>query len=107
MIISEDKIQAADLGWDETVVLICNTCGEQFQNTAYQQSPERMKTDLKSIVKPLLGKKVRVITTSCLNICPKNKIAIVSASKTAPETFSAFSVDPSMSGLELFEEILS
>ena len=103
----DSQITNADLGWEETVVLICKTCGEQFQNPSLQISPDRMKSDLKAIVKPVMGKKVRVITTSCLNICPKNKIAIVSASRNVLGTFNAFSADPTLSGKDLFEKIFS
>lgn len=102
------KIENSEVGWDETVVMICTKCGIQFQATKDQEAPERIKSDLKAIAKAKLGKgAVRVITTSCLNICPVDKIAIAVASKTRPEVFSAQVVGPEVDALELFDKIFT
>ncbi|MBC7537969.1 MAG: hypothetical protein H7281_04060 [Bacteriovorax sp.] len=103
----DTKIESAEVGWGETVVMICTKCGKQFQSAHNQAAPERIKGDLKSIAKAELGKgSVRVITTSCLNICPVDKIAIAVASKNEPGTFKGYLVDPDISGEELFKKIL-
>ncbi len=94
------EIIGADLGWSDSVVMICSTCGKQFENSKLADSPERIKKELKSLTKERLGKAVRVITTSCLNICPKDKIAIVKGSKSK---FEAINVDPEIPAEQIFE----
>jgi len=101
----DKKIENVELGWEETVVLVCTKCGKQFEDDL-RDSPERIKTDLKAKAKSELGKKVRVITSSCLNICPENKIAIVKASTQESAVFKAYAVDPNSSGEDLFAKIL-
>ena len=101
----DKKIEKVDLGWEETVVMVCTKCGKQFEGDL-RDSPERIKTELKAKAKSELGKKVRVITTSCLNICPEDKIAIVKASNKESSVFKAYIVDPNTSGDDLFEKIL-
>lgn len=97
-------IEATELGWSSAVVMICSKCGAQFSNPEMVESPERIKNDLKKITKEHLGKSVRVITTSCLNICPIDKIAVVVA-KTNANT-QAYSVSPTVSGDDLYKNIL-
>jgi hypothetical protein len=88
----ETKIENTEVGWEETVVMICSQCGAQFSDSQSLESE--------------LGKKVRVITTSCLNICPVDKIAITVASTKEPGVFKAYAVDPRTSGEELYNKIL-
>lgn len=102
----DKKIEVVDLGWEETVVMVCTKCGNQFQDSTLQDSPERIKSELKTKAKSELGKKVRVITTSCLNICPDGKIAIAKASIKGSSVFSAYAVDPNSLADELFDNIL-
>lgn len=91
------NIVPAILGWDETVIMICSKCGEQS---------ERMKSDLKTKCKAAFDKKVRVLSTSCLNICPENKIAIVVASNKKSDVYSAYSVEVDTPTEELFNKLL-
>lgn len=102
----ETEIEDAELGWSETVIMVCTKCGKQFNKTN-QEAPEKIKSELKSIAKDKLGKKsVRVVTSSCLNICPAGKIAIAVASIKDPGVFKAYKVDPEVSADELFKIIL-
>ncbi len=94
---SSHKIDNMEVGWSDKVVMICKRCGD---------SAERMKGELKDIAKSELGSSVRVITTTCLNMCPDNKIAIVVASKNDNNVFKGYTVDPDVSGRELFNNIL-
>ena len=73
------NIEQTKNGWEESVVMVCKSCDDQA---------ERIKTELKEMAKSEFGKKVRVITTSCLGICPEKKIAISIASKKSSEVFS-------------------
>jgi predicted metal-binding protein len=102
----ETKIENTEVGWEETVVMICSQCGAQFSDSQSLESPARIKSELKTKAKSELGKKVRVITTSCLNICPVDKIAITVASTKEPGVFKAYAVDPRTSGEELYNKIL-
>ncbi|MDD4976301.1 MAG: hypothetical protein PHY93_18225 [Bacteriovorax sp.] len=101
----DTKIENAEIGWEDTIVMVCSKCGSQFKDTHSQESPERMKSELKSKAKSELGKSVRVITTSCLNICPVDKIAIAVATTKEPAVFKAYAVDPEVSGEELYKKI--
>jgi predicted metal-binding protein len=102
-----DKIENTEVGWTETVVMVCTKCGKQFQNTDDQSAPERFKSELKSLAKAELPpKSVRVVTSSCLNICPVDKIAIAVASTKNPGVFKGYNVDPKASSEEVFKKIL-
>ena len=101
------EIEEVAAGWDESVVMICKNCGDQFQQTQNLNSVERIKTELKAIAKEnLKSGSFRIITTSCLNICPINKIAIVVASKNKADIFKSVAVNPDISAKELFDNIL-
>lgn len=101
----DNKIESVDVGWSDTVVMICTKCGKQIHNSADQESPERLKSELKSKTKAEFGKSVRVINSSCLNICPVDKVAIAVASRKDPGVFKGYIVDPKTSGEELMETI--
>ncbi len=96
---SKSDIEQAEIGWSDGLVMVCNRCCDG-------ESAERIKSELKAKSKEELGKKVRVITTSCLGICPENKIAIVKASKNSSETFEGYSVSADSTVDELFNKIL-
>jgi predicted metal-binding protein len=100
------KIQVTHVGWDQALVIICTKCGKQFEKTDEKNAPERIKSELKSRAKLELGNSVRVITASCLNICPKDQIAVAIAQKNHSSVFEAYSVDPAISGDAIFEKIL-
>lgn len=99
------EIESAELGWSSAVVMICSKCGAQFSDPEKNEAPERIKKDLKKLTKENLGKSVRVITTSCLNICPVDKIAVVVAKNNAEA--KAYNVSPDVSGDDLYKKILS
>ncbi|MGZ3788269.1 MAG: hypothetical protein ACXVLQ_07080 [Bacteriovorax sp.] len=101
-----DAIENKPVGWSETVVMICTKCGEQFSDQKSKEAPERMKGELKAKAKAELGPRVRVITTSCLAICPSNKIAIAKASAKDSAVFKGHSVPAHSTGEELFDKIL-
>lgn len=102
------KIEKTKVGWDEKIVMVCSTCAKQFpvNSPDDQDVAQRIKSELKAITKAEFGQSVRVVTASCLNICPDKKVAIAIADKNSPEVFSAVSVDPSISGIELFNALL-
>lgn len=102
----DTKIDEVEAGWSEAVVMVCTDCGGQFSTSELQNSPERIKADLKAVTKANLGKGVvRVINTTCLNICPENKIAITVAKKNSQKVFEAFAVSNDVTGEEVFNKI--
>ena len=100
------EIEKSPVGWTETVVLICTKCGKQFDDVDSQNSPERIKSELKTATKTELGAKIRVITTSCLNMCPVDKIALAVASTKDQGVFKGFAVGPNDSGNEIYNLLL-
>lgn len=95
-----NKIEEIEIGWDNAVVMICTKCAKNFS-----EIPERLKSELKTITKTEMGKSARVITTSCLNMCPVDKIAIAIADNKKQLGFRGLAVLPETSGLELYQEI--
>ena len=102
---AQEKIEKADVGWSESVVMICTKCGKQFDKDRHKESPDRIKSELKLKSRSELGPSVRVITTSCLNICPVDKIAIVKASNGDAGVFTAITVGPDESVDNIFNEL--
>lgn len=99
-------VEESELGWTDTLIVVCTKCGKQFANSSEQESPERIKQELKILTKEKFAKGVRVVTSSCLNICPKNKIAIARASSSSSNVFKAYAVDANASGTEIFNELI-
>lgn len=103
--INHSKIENALVGWSDSLIMVCTKCGNQFNNSSGTEAPDRIKSELKIKTKQEFGEAIRVISTSCLNICPKNKIAIAVARKKTDKVFEAFAVDPDIACEELFEKI--
>lgn len=100
------NIENDKLGWSESVVMICSKCAKQFDNSSALEYPEKLRMELKTMTKEQLGQKVRVVTTSCLNICPENKITIVKATTNGTETFKSYAVTLETSAHEVMESII-
>lgn len=89
------------------IVMICSHCGDQFKSSQTIGAVERIKSELKTCVKERLEKgEVRGITTSCLSICPENKIAIAILAPQQSTRFEGLIVDPEISKEQLFDQIL-
>ena len=102
--IEKTYIEPAEVPWSHAVVMICEKC-------ARRSDDDKFSSDLKSELKAKLkdegySKQVRVITTSCLNVCPKNRVAVAVASnqKVAFQAY-AIKLKPN-SALDLYAEIL-
>lgn len=101
------NLENVNSGWTERVVMICSRCGEQFNSTIDKNSPEKIKTDLKIWAKANLPQgTTRVITTSCLNICPENKIAITICDKSRPLVFDSVAVGPDIEVSDLAQSLI-
>lgn len=96
---SSDSIKKENPAWSDAGVWICTKC---FKGT---DIAEDLKSDFKCRMKELgYGKRIRVMTSSCLGICPKNAQAIMIAPTDGSQ--EAFSFDPKEDKREIFEEIL-
>jgi hypothetical protein len=101
------NLEIVNSGWTERVVMICSRCGEQFKSTLDKNSPEKIKSDLKNWAKANLPQgSTRVITTSCLNICPENKIAITICDKSRPHIFDSVAVAPDIDVSDLAKSLI-
>lgn len=96
---SSDSIKREDPVWSDAGVWICTKC---FKGS---DTAEDLKSDFKCRMKEMgYGKKIRVMTSSCLGICPKDAQAIVIAPANGPQ--EAFSFDPKKDKREIFDLVL-
>lgn len=102
----KDSIEKCSVGQIEDIVLICTRCGNQFENKNDKDAPERLRKELKSLVKAECGKRIRVLSTSCLSLCPKNKVAIAITHNTSEKCFEGYAVDITISAEEVFNSLL-
>ena len=86
--------------WKKTGVWICTKC---FKET---DIAEVLKSDFKTKLKALgLSKEIRVMTSSCLGVCPENKQAIfVQELGSQP---AVYAIDPKTESDELFRKLLT
>ena len=96
-------IEKAAVGWSETVVMICSKCGDEFEKNCGKESPDRLRGELKFLVKSLCGKRIRVLSTTCLSMCPENKLAIAVTTNTKETVFQGYVVSRNVSAQEVFD----
>ncbi len=64
------------LGWNKVAVFICTKCGKSISGASADLA-EDLKKELKLELKQLgLAEDIRVMTSSCLNICEKEFQAV-------------------------------
>ena len=73
-------VEKQKTAWSDAVVLICEKCGKSLDGLKLKEdgnAAENLKKYLKSELKERgCGKRIRVVTSSCLDICIKNEVAI-------------------------------
>lgn len=82
--------------WSEAVVMVCEKCGKSLDGLKLKEegnAAENLKKYLKSQLKERgYGKEIRVVTSSCLDICIKNEVAVsycpVDTNKHPQQTFT-------------------
>lgn len=95
-----NSIKKENLKWSDAGVWICTKC---FKGT---DVAEELKSDFKCRLKDMgYGKRIRVMTSSCLGICPPEAQAILIA-PTRKEA-EAFSFDPKEDKKVIYEKILT
>lgn len=93
------SVKNESIVWSDAGVWICTKC---FQGT---DQAEKLKTEFKSRMKDLgRGQNIRVMTSSCLGICPENAQTIVVAPTRGEQ--KAFVFNPMNDSEEIFQELL-
>lgn len=95
-------VESADIPWSEAVVMVCTKCSRKIVGD--ERLAEEMKKTLKSSFKENgYGKSVRSVTSSCLDICPKDRVAIAVIRRHGDAR--AITVHPKIDDKTLFSEV--
>ena len=87
---SQQTFEESTPTWTDALVLVCEKCCDKKDVSA-----KDLRKDIKSQFKEQgLGHQIRVVSTSCLGICPKNQISMAVASSHTPLTFRAVLLPP-------------
>lgn len=95
-------IEVAEVPWSHAVVMVCTKCSRKIMGS--EAMADDMKKDLKGELKSLRGKAVRVVTSSCLDVCPKNRMVVAIASRHKDTV--TLVVEPKIKLSALVDEIL-
>jgi predicted metal-binding protein len=95
-------VEPAEIPWSEAVVMVCTKCSRKIVGD--ESLADSFKKTLKSSFKENgFGKSVRTVTSSCLDICPKERVAIAVLRRNAGTR--AITVSPKIDERTLFEEV--
>ena len=71
------KIEAIPAPVSHALIMICDKCGRKLESDDEKNPSRLMQKQLKHEMKEKFGKGyARAVTTSCLDVCPKNQIAV-------------------------------
>jgi hypothetical protein len=95
--------------WNENLILVCEKCGSKLAASSATPNPSH---DLKNwLKKELIARKhwgeTRVVTSSCLDICPKEKVAIAFMSNRIEFPADAEIIDPVLERERILDKIVS
>jgi hypothetical protein len=81
-------IRPVEPPWSDAIVMVCNKCFQRRQatggSTGELGTADELKSYLKSELKHRLGKgRVRAVVSTCLDVCPEDRLAIAIARRTA------------------------
>lgn len=95
-------VETAEVPWSEAVVMVCTKCSRKIVGN--EDLADRFKKVLKGSFKDAgLNKNIRTVTSSCLDICPKDRVAIACVRRGG--TTRAVTVEPNINETELFTEV--
>lgn len=94
--------------WSEALVTICEKCGKSLDGLKLKEdgnAADNLKKYLKSRFKELPSpKKVRVVTSSCIDVCIKNRVAVAyNPTGVGPQPQQTWTVHPEADREELFK----
>ena len=96
------EVESAEVPWSEAVVMVCTKCSRKIVGD--EALADTMKKALKLSFKEAgLGKSVRSVTSSCLDICPKDRVAIAVARRNHGTL--AITVEANIKDRDLFEQV--
>lgn len=99
-------MKSEKLGWNKAAVFICTKCGVSITG-ASKDLAEDLKKELKSEMKELgLAEDIRVMTSSCLNICEKEFQAVALIPKNDPGQAVVKLMNPFKDKEDLKKEII-
>ncbi len=101
-------IENEDIPWSEKLILVCSKCGAKAALGPADINPaDRIKSDLKLQISQAQKKsQIRSVTSSCLDICPEGRIAIVEITRGPSSHTRALTVDPSITAADLKNHFL-
>lgn len=86
--------------WNHGVMLICQKCGKAFDS---QFSGDELRSNLKKSFKEQgLSPDIRVVASTCLDICEPNEQAVAFCPNNGPTTVMTFSGDNLQGQIEDF-----
>lgn len=95
-------IKQEQVPWSQAVVMVCTKCSKKIAGD--ERLADDLKKELKGDFKDLRGKAIRVVTASCLDVCPKNRLTVAVAPRAGETRTLTFEPDTKKS--ELISEIL-
>lgn len=95
--------------WSGNLVLVCDKCGKKLADAAGGTNPAATLKDWlkKELVSRSLWGSSRVVVTSCLDICPEERIAIAFLSDRSDLPAQVEAVDPVLERDYILETVLA
>lgn len=101
-----DSFQPEAPPWSDALVVICSKCGKKLASKENEDPSEELKGELKSRVKEEgLKHQLRVVTSSCMDLCPKDRIAVAVIRRDGRPAVDTFSVTLETSRDALWKKI--
>ena len=96
------QAESADIPWSQAVVMVCTKCSRKIVGD--ESLADSFKKSLKLSFRDAgYAKNVRTVTSSCLDICPHERVTIAVLKPGAKA--QAITVEPKIGESELFEEV--
>lgn len=99
--------------WQKAVVFICSRCGDRLESEEPDLKSHVWADGLRRWLKMKLvqdlcwGKKVRVVTTQCLDICAKGRMTVFVSTMGINSSQKIFLVNPVLHRKKIYEKIRS
>jgi predicted metal-binding protein len=103
-------MQAIDPPVSNALILVCEKCGKRLDSDRDKNPSRQLVSRLKKLAKKRFGKgAVRAIATSCMDICPDDRISVafIEFRGTTSNTrfFAVSGDDPDETGEQILREI--
>jgi predicted metal-binding protein len=84
------NLKSAEASVSEALILICEKCGKKLSKDSDDSPARTIQHALKEAIKADGGKgKLKAVVTSCLDLCPKEEIAVaISRTHSADQFFT-------------------